>query len=120
MLNVNAVFNNAQQTNNSFCATSKQFCAIQAATQNVVNANKYTAQQLSFAYNILAQASNAFVRSKTYINLRNKYISVKVTNVTKACLASNAVNEFSKFIATQNNIVVKYTNTNSILFNIYF
>lgn len=91
---------------------------MQAKAQNAANASKYTAQQLAFANTVLNNASNAFLRSKCYLNLRNNCISIKVSNVTKACLVSNAVAQFAQF-CKQHNIAVKQTQ-NAVIFNITF
>ena len=116
MQNVNSIFNNVVNTQHTQAHTTKYYCVQQAAAQNKANASKYTAQQLAFANTVLNNASSAFLRSKCYLNLRNKFISVKVANVQKADLASNAVAQFAQF-CTQHNIVVKQTQ-NAIIFNI--
>lgn len=116
---VNALFNNVATTNNNTAATTKFYCVQQVQAQNKANANKYSAEQQQFARNLYNMCANSFLRSTCYINLRNSFISVKVANVTKQCLISNAVAELQQFVATQQNIKVKQTK-NALIFNIYF
>lgn len=118
MYNVNSIFSNVTQTQHTSAHTTKYYSVQQAKAQNIVNTSLYTAQQLAFANNVLAQASSAFLRSKCYLNLRKRYISVKVSNVTKVCLVSNAVAQFAQY-CKQNNIAVKQTQ-NALVFNIKF
>jgi hypothetical protein len=118
MLNVNTVFSNVVTTQHTSAHTTKFYSVQHAKAQNIANAHLYSAQQLAFANAVLAQASSAFLRSTCYLNLRKRYISVKVSNVTKACLVSNAVAQFAQF-CKQNNIAVKQTQ-NALVFNISF
>ena len=119
MLTVNNIFSNVTTTAHTSAHTSKFYCVAQVQQQNNVNSKLYTAQQLAFANNVLALASSAFIRSKCYLNLRKNYISIKVANVQKACLVSNAVAQFAQY-CKQNNIAVKQTNSNALVFNISF
>lgn len=118
---VNAIFNNSNvvTTQHSNAATTKFYCVQQAHAQNKANANLYTAQQKAFAYSIYNMCTQAFIRSTCYVNLRNKFISVKVANVTKACYVSAQVNALLAQLATNSNIKVKQTQ-NALIFNIYF
>lgn len=115
---LNTVFNNVVTTQHTSAHTSALYCILQAKAQNKANYNKYTAQQHAFANNFYNMCASAFIRSKCYINLRNNYISVKVSNVTKACLVSNAVAQLQQYVA-QHNITVKQTQ-NAVVFNIKF
>ena len=117
---VNALFNNVTTTNNNTAATTAYYCVQQAQAQNKANANKYTAAQLAFAYSIYNMCTAAFIRSTCYVNLRNKFISVKVANVTKQCLISASVAQLQAYVATQSNITVKQTASNALIFNIKF
>ena len=116
---VNALFNNVTTTNNNTAATTKFYCVQQAQAQNKANANLYSAQQQQYARNLYNMCVNSFIRSTCYINLRNKFISVKVANVTKQCLISASVAQLQAYVATQQNIKVKQTK-NALIFNIYF
>ena len=116
---INALFNNVTTTNNNTANTTKFYCVQQVQAQNKANANLYTAAQQAFAYSIYNMCTAAFIRSTCYVNLRNKFISVKVANVTKQCLISNSVQQLQAYVATQQNIKVKQTK-NALIFNIYF
>ena len=116
---INALFNNVVTTNNNTASTTKFYCVQQAQAQNKANANLYTAAQQAFAYSIYNMCTAAFIRSTCYVNLRNKFISVKVANVTKQCYISASVAQLQAYVATQQNIKVKQTK-NALIFNIYF
>ena len=119
---INALFNNNNvvTTNNNTAATTAYYCVQQAQAQNKANANLYTAAQLAFAYSIYNMCTKAFLRSTCYVNLRNKFISVKVANVTKQCYISASVNALLQQVAQHSNITVKQTASNALIFNIKF
>lgn len=118
MLNVNNIFSNVSNTQHTSAHTSKFYSVQHAKAQSAKYSKQYSAQQLAFANTVYNNASSAFLRSTCYLNLRKNYISVKVSNVTNACLVSNAVAQFAQF-CKQNNIAVKQTQ-NALIFNIYF
>lgn len=118
MLNVNNIFSNVSNTKHTSAHTSKFFSVQHAAAQSAKYSKLYNAQQIAFANVVYNNACNAFIRSTCYLNLRKNYISVKVSNVTNACLVSNAVAQFAQF-CKQHNIAVKQTQ-NALVFNISF
>jgi hypothetical protein len=56
------------------------FAAADARRRNAVYAALYTAKQKAFAEAFKDQVANAYIRSKVYLNYRERFMAVKVAN----------------------------------------
>jgi hypothetical protein len=93
----------------STCAFNVQECV---SVQNAINARLYTAQQKSIAH-ALQQALSIMLSSNAYVNLRKRFIAIKVSN----CLYKLNTKKLQTIFALckQHNAQFVLTKTNSII-----
>jgi hypothetical protein len=97
-----------QTTNNTHVKHARYVSVMQAQAQNKANAHLYSTAQQAQAQ-ALAQALQAqYVSKNTYINLRKKFIAVKIAS---ASINSNALiiaKQFNaKVVLTKNAVVMR-------------
>lgn len=72
-----------------------------AAMLNAKNINNFTLEQIAAAHGLLTEVAKAYTDSRTFINYRDKFISVKIDHPTRANRWSEAADIVDKFAAEQ-------------------
>ena len=70
----------ASEIDNESVVQDRIFAAADARRRNALNEGQYTAKQRAFAEAFKAQVANAYIRSKVYLNYRERFMAIKVAN----------------------------------------
>ena len=70
----------ASEIDNENVVQDRIFAAADARRRNAEYAVLYTAKQKAFAEDFKDQVANAYIRSKVYLNYRERFMAVKVAN----------------------------------------
>lgn len=92
------------------------FAAADARRRNALYAVQYTGKQKAFAEAFKDQVANAYIRSKVYLNYRERFMAVKVANPSVRDRIGSAVAAIEDF-CVKNSITVHRT-AGAIVFRI--
>jgi hypothetical protein len=75
------------------------FAAADARRRNALYEGQYTDKQRAFAEAFRAQVANAYVRSRVYLNYRERFMAIKVERPSVRDRISSAVAQVEEFCA---------------------
>lgn len=96
------------EIDNENVVQDRVFAAADARRRNALYEVQYTAKQRAFAEAFKDQVANAFIRSKVYLNYRERFMAIKVDRPSVRDRISSAVAAVEDFCA-KNGITVHRT-----------
>ena len=106
----------ASEIDNEKVVQDRVFAAVDAMRRNAEYAVLYTAKQKAFAEDFKEQVTNAYIRSKVYLNYREKFMAIKVAKPSVRDRIGSAVASIEDFCAK--NGITAHRTASAIVFRI--
>ena len=104
------------EIDNESVVQDRIFAAADARRRNALYEGQYTAKQRAFAEAFKAQVANAYIRSKVYLNYRERFMAIKVDRPSVRDRISSAVAGTEDFCAKQG--ITAHRTASAIVFRI--
>jgi hypothetical protein len=106
----------ASEIDNELVVQDRIFAAADARRRNALYEGQYTAKQRAFAEAFRSQVANAYVRSRVYLNYRERFMAIKVERPSVRDRISSAVAGIEDFCSKHG--ITAHRTASAIVFRI--